>query len=255
MSDDVDYQMMLEALASDFLDECSDKLANVETYLQYLEQKTGNTSENIMIIKRDIHSIKGAGTPFGFPTISKLCHGLENYIETTSDHKNLNFTDVRVFIDGIASIVDERREPNEQEQEMLLKSLPSGRQQSGVMARTKGIGLLIMPLGLQRKIVGQELAQLGFKLTLEDDPLSALNTALILKPDFIIVSMINDRLSGVEISNMFHAANALRKIPFAVLSASDLDDLQDCPETTTFIHKGPTFTSDLLAFITASSSL
>ena len=254
MSDDVNYQMMLDALASDFLDETSDKLEDIEICLQNLEQRSGKTSENITLIKRDIHSIKGAGAPFGFPTISKLCHGLENYIETTSNQENLNVTDVRVFVDGVASIVDERKEPDEHEQEMLLKSLPSGRQQSGVMALTKGIGLLIMPLGLQRKIVGQELAQLGFKLTLEDNPLSAFDTAFVLKPDFIIVSMINDRLTGIEIANMFHAANALREIPFAVLSASDVEDLQECPETTTFIHKGRTFTADMLAFVTASSS-
>jgi hypothetical protein len=207
----------------------------------------------MLIIKREIHSIKGGGTPFGFPTVSKLCHGLEDYLETTSNLENINFSDIRIFIEGISSIVEERQEPDVSEQEMLLKSLPSGRQQTGLMAITKGVGLLIMPKGLQRKIVGQELAQLGFKLTLESNPISAIDTALVLKPDFVIVSMVNKRLTGVEIANMFHAANALRKIPFAVLSASNVEDLGNAPKATTFIHKGATFTKDMLNFINVSS--
>jgi len=249
MSDDVDYLMLMQALAGDFLDESADKLEEIEQSLKNLEQKNGREEDNILLIKRDVHSIKGGGVPFGFPTVSKLCHGLENYFETTSDHHNFNISDIRIFVDGIASIVEERREPDEQEQEMLLKSMPSGRKQSGRMAIPKGFGLLIMPSGLQRKIVGQELAQLGFKLTLEDNPVTAIGTALVLKPNFVIVSMINTLLTGVEISRMFHGADTLKKIPFAVLTAGDVGDVHDVPDLTTLIHKGPTFTQDLLKFI------
>lgn len=227
----------------------------IERNLDDIHSGTGIAAESLLLIKRDVHNIKGGGTPFGFPSISKLCQGMEDYLETTSDQQNVNVFDLAVFVDGIRSIVFDRKEPDLQDQEMLLKSLPSGRQQSGKMAITRGIGLLIMPKGLQRKIVGQELAQLGFKLTLETNPITAIDTALVLKPDFVIVSMVNDKLTGIEIANMFRAATALRETPFAILTAAKLKDITDPPESTNFIHKGVAFTANLLKFVNAASDL
>ncbi len=253
MADEADFLMMIEALSHEFLEECQEKLDRIEGCLDDIHSGTGIVDENQMLIKRDIHSIKGGGGSFGFPTISKLCQGLENYLETTSDNQNINVFDIAIFVDAIRSIVFDRKEPDAQDQEMLLKSLPSGRQQSGKMAITRGVGLLIMPKGIQRKIVGQELAQLGFKLTLETNPIAAIDTALVLKPDFVIVSMVNEMLTGPEIANMFHAATVLRHMPFAILTAGNINDLDDAPESTTFIHKGMTFTKDLLMFVNAAS--
>lgn len=249
MSDDADFEMMMQALAGDFLDESSDKLGQIEGILENIRNQIGNTGDNFLLIKRDVHSIKGGGTPYGFPTISKLCHGLEDYLETTSDPNNIDVADVQIFVDGIGSIISERREPNEDEQEMLLKSLPSGRKQSGSSSLTRGVGLLIMPKNLQRKVISQELAQLGFKLSLESEPVSAIDMALALKPDFVIVSMINERLTGIEIVNMFMAAKVLRSKLYAILSADELSGFSDFPANVTLIKKGKTFSRDVLEFI------
>ncbi len=249
MSDNADFEMMMAALAGDYLDETTHKLDDIQESLDDIDRQIGIREENLLIIKRDIHSIKGGGIPFGFPTISKVCHGLEDYLETTSDDDNINVSDVQIFIDGIRSVISDRAEPEELDQEMLLKSLPSGRKQSGKMAITQGVGLLVMPKGLQRKIISQELAQFGYKVTLEESPIMAIDMALVLKPDFVIVSMVNERLSGIEIVNMFHSAHALRHIPFAIFTANEMLDMSDCPETTTIIQKGPTFTQGLLKFV------
>jgi len=249
MPDDADFEMMMQALAGDFLDECADKLMQVEENLDNLRNEAGRPGDSILRIKRDVHSIKGGGTPYGFPTISKLCHGLEDYIETTSDPNNVDVTDLQIFIDGISSIIHERKEPSEDEQEMLLKSLPSGRKQSGGTSIAKAVGLLIIPKNLQRKVISQELAQLGFKVTLESEPVAAIDTALVLKPDFVIVSMINERLTGIEIVNMFMAAKVLSSKFYAILSADDVKQSPELPNNVSLIKKGRDFSRDLLTFV------
>jgi len=249
MSDDANFEMMMQALAGEFLDESLDKLEQAEECLDNIRNKSGNPADNLLQIKRDIHSIKGGGIPYGFPTISKLCHGLEDYLETTSDQNNINVDDIFTFIDGVRSIVHERKEPDADEQEMLLKSMPSGRKQSGVTSITRGVGLLIMPKNLQRKVISQELVQMGFKLTLEDEPVRAIDTALVLKPDFVMVSMVNERLTGIEIVNMLMSAKALQSKLFAILSADDVDQFPALPTNVALIKKGRTFSKDLLEFI------
>ena len=75
-SSDPDLQMILAEMRQDFIDNTRDKLEVVEEEIEAIRTGTGNTEQNILEIKRIIHSINGAGGSFGFPTFSMVAHGL-----------------------------------------------------------------------------------------------------------------------------------------------------------------------------------
>ncbi|MGB0671260.1 MAG: Hpt domain-containing protein [Rhodospirillales bacterium] len=250
MSDyDADYQMLLQEMATEFLEESSDRLEHVEGCIGNIVKGVGHKAENILEIKRDIHGIKGAATPFGFPTISQICHALESFIEASDSIEVIKPEDLLAYVDAIASIVQECREPDAKEKEMLLKSLPTGRSQSGSKAAYVGACILIMPKNLQRKIISQELSQLGLKLALETDPVAAINTAIDMRPEYIVTSMVNDRLSGPEIAHIFRSIRRLDNTKIAIFSSGAKDEgAMDLPSACSIIKKGPDFAHAVLTF-------
>lgn len=252
METDADMEMLLADMRFEFIEETRDRLERVEQQIAQIESRQGKVENALLELKRDIHSVKGSAAPFGFPIITKIAHGLEDYLDTTGDITNVAAEDLRIFVDTIADVLDAGDEPEDELKEMMLKGLPSGRTQSGKHRLAKGTIILLMPGGVQRKIIGQELAQLGFKVTILDNPIEALDTVLILKPDFMITTMVQPRLSGVEMARVLSVIDATSALKVAILSSSMPDagdDPEDLPGNATLIHKGPTMTRDLMAFL------
>jgi len=249
---DADMEMLLADMRFEFIEETRDRLERVEWQIRQIESRQGKLEDTLLELKRDIHSVKGSAAPFGFPTITKIAHGLEDYLETTGDVTNVVAEDLRIFIDTIADVLDSGDEPDDQLKEMMLKGLPSGRTQSGLQRLSRGTIVLLMPRGVQRKIIGQELAQLGFMVTILDNPVEAIDTILVLRPDFMITTMIQSSLSGLEMARVLSVIEATKNLKVAILSSflpGDVDIPVDLPGTAVVIHKGPDMTRNLMAFL------
>jgi len=252
LNHDADMEMLLADMRFEFIEETRDRLERVEWQIRQIESRQGKMEDTLLELKRDIHSVKGSAAPFGFPIITKIAHGLEDYLETTGDVANVAAEDLRIFIDTIMDVLDSGDEPDDQLKEMMLKGLPSGRAQNGLKSLPRGTIVLLMPKGVQRKIIGQELAQLGFMVTILDNPVEAIDTVLVLKPDFMITTMVQPSLSGLEMARIFSVIESMKKLKVAILSSSMTgeDDVPvDLPKKTTLIHKGPHMTRNLLAFL------
>jgi len=252
MNNDADMEMLLADMRFEFIEETRDRLERVDGQINQIESNHGKQEDVLLELKRDIHSVKGSAAPFGFPTVTKIAHGLEDYLETTGDQANIVAEDLRVFIDTISDVLDAGEEPDDQLKEMMLKGLPSGRTQSGKHILSKGTVVLLMPKGVQRKIIGQELAQLGFMVTILDNPVEAIDTVLVLKPDFLITTMVQTRLSGLEMARILSVIDAASMLRVAILSASmpgEADAPDDVPSNAIIIHKGPAMTRNLMAFL------
>ncbi len=252
MNNDADMEMLLADMRFEFIEETRDRLERVEQQIDQIEARQGKMEYVLLELKRDIHSVKGSAAPFGFPTITKIAHGLEDYLETTGDQANVAAEDLRIFIDTISDVLDAGEEPEDELKEMMLKGLPSGRTQSGKQQLSKGAIVLLMPKGVQRKIIGQELAQLGFMVTILDSPVEAIDTTLILKPDFLITTMVQPRLSGIEMARILSVIDSMAKLKVAILSSSlpgEANVPDDLPDSATIIYKGPDMTRNLMAFL------
>lgn len=243
--------MILADIRQDFIVNTRDKLDDLEEEIEALRSGSDHAENHILEVKRVIHSIKGAGGSFGFPTISKVAHGLEDYLETSGDVSTVTSEDLMVFINTITDILISGDEPDEQLAHMMLRSLPTGRRQSGVRALDKGSAVMIMPRGVQRKIIAQELAQLGYKVAILDKAIEAIDMALTLKPDYVITTMALERMTGVELAWALQMFEATRKVQVAVVTADEIttETLESLPPLTTLIKKGPRFSLELMAFI------
>ncbi|WP_084005598.1 Hpt domain-containing protein [Magnetovibrio blakemorei] len=250
-STDPDLEMILADMRQEFIEHTRDKLELVEDEIEALRSGTGDCERNILEIKRIIHSIKGAGGSFGFPTISKVAHGLEDYLETTGDVSTVAGEDLLVFVNTITDILISGEEPDTDLAHMMLRSLPTGRRQSGVRALDKGSALMIMPRGVQRKIISQELAQLGYKVTIVDNAIEAIDMALTLKPDYVITTQVLERMTGIELAWVLQMFKMTRSVKVAVVTADEISDeaLESLPPHTTLIKKGPRFSLELMSFI------
>jgi len=250
-SSDPDLEMILADMRRDFIEGARDKLDAVEDEIEALRFSADNAENHILEIKRIIHSIKGAGGSFGFPTISKVAHGLEDYLETSGDVSTVMTEDLVVFVNTLTDILVSGEEPDEDLAHMMLRSLPTGRRQSGVRALDKGSAVMIMPRGVQRKIISQELAQLGYKVSILDKAIEAIDMALTLKPDFVITTHALERMNGIELAWALQTFQATRKVQVAVVTADDISNemLESLPPHTTLIKKGPRFSLELMAFI------
>lgn len=248
---DPDLEMILADMRQEFIIETGDKLEEIEQVVGQLRERQGNHENNISEIKRLMHTIKGGGGSFGFPTVSKVAHAFEDYLETTGDITNIAPDDVLLFSDAIASILDAGVEPDDTHANMMLRSLPTGRGQAGRHMLDKGVSLLIMPRGVQRKIIAQELAQFGYKVHIVDDPIRALDMALTIEPDFIIATMAMERVDGLELAWVLSVIAKTRDIKCAVVTADEVTDdlLAAAPPKATLIHKGPRFAPELMKFI------
>lgn len=252
MDNDADMEMLLADMRFEFVEETRDRLERVEGQIDLLETRQGKMEYVLLELKRDIHSIKGSAAPFGFPIITKIAHGLEDYLDTTGDQANIAAEDLRIFIDTISDVLDAGEEPDDQLKEMMLKGLPSGRTQSGKQRLPKGSIVLLMPKGVQRKIIGQELAQLGFTVSILDNPVEAIDTILVLKPDFMITTMIQPRLSGIEMARILSVIDSTAMLKVAILSSTmpdEADTPDDLPDNAIIIHKGPAMTRNIMAFL------
>jgi len=250
-SSDPDLHMILADMRQDFIEGARDTLETVEDEVEALRSGLGNPDNHILEIKRIIHSIKGAGGSFGFPTISKIAHGLEDYLETSGDVSTVAAEDLMVFVDTLTDILVAGEEPDDELAHMMLRSLPTGRRQSGVRALDKGSALMIMPRGVQRKIISQELAQLGYKVAILDAVIDALDMALTLKPDYLITTQALERTNGIELAWVLQTFEATRHVKVVVVTADEIstDMLESLPPRTTLIKKGPHFSLELMAFI------
>jgi len=255
-SSDPDLEMILADMRQDFIEGARDKLEAVEDEIEGLRFGADGAENHILEIKRIIHSIKGSGGSFGFPTISKIAHGLEDYLETSGDISTVTAEDLLVFVNTLTDILVAGVEPDDQLAHMMLRSLPTGRRQSGVRALDKGSAVMIMPRGVQRKIISQELAQLGYKVSILDKAIEAIDMSLTLKPDFVITTHALERMTGVELAWALQMFQATRHVQIAVVTADDITNqmLESLPPRTTLIKKGPRFSLELMSFIRQGES-
>ena len=85
--------------------------------------------------------------------------------------------------------------------------------------------LLVMPMGVQRKLVGLELASIGFDVSFIDTPTQAIQVTFAVKPHAILSSQELSEFSGSELAAVFKAIKSTSKIPFVILTSHKKDSM------------------------------
>jgi len=249
--EDADLSMILADMAAEFLDSCEDRLEEIDNALDRLRSSNGTSANDVLEIKRHIHSLKGLGTTFGFSSISLLAHALEDYFEALFEADENGIHDVQHFVDRMREVADSRVNWADTTVAQIIHDMPLSAKRRTV--RKDGVALsilVLMPKGLQRKIVASELSQFGFRVLTAENSIDAIEKALRLRPDLFMASLILDDLTGQELAGIFYAIKSTSENPFLLVTSTDMDEQErsDLPPNVSVLRKGPSFAKDLMAF-------
>ncbi|MDH5772811.1 MAG: Hpt domain-containing protein [Rhodospirillaceae bacterium] len=240
---------IMASLRQEFIETASDQLAHIEHLLEGLESGGQFNDDELFSIPRNIHNIKGQGATFGFPTIGRTAHLLEDYLESAGGVRVEIIRDIHVFIDLMTKILDAGKEPDDIEAEKILSSLPHfnlAKEYSAQKLNDVQV-LLAMPPGLQRKVVSRELLSCGFRVIRAYDALEAISVALSFAPDIVMVNRDFAPFDGVELAKVFSDIEKLSDIHFVIFSGFEKGDphLEKAPENVSIVVKRNDFTEML----------
>ncbi len=245
---DAKIESVMRQLGLEFVDATQDMIGEIDGLLDRMRRDERGDAA-FMELRRIIHSIKGQGGTFGFPLITQVAHMLEDYIETLTELNTRAIDDIQAFIDKISSILDSPTQPTGLAAETLLETLPNTRAPEFSNQIVKDLrALVVMPKGIQRKIIGQELVSCGFRLNFASTALDGLETALAFPPDIVFASMEIQGFTGGELASVFHEIQSLKGAKFIVLTSYDMDDsrLKRLPIETGIIRKDADFAEQLV---------
>jgi len=244
----IDSDGIFSQLRQEFIDSSRDQIEEIETKLNRIDTGAGTAEEELLSVQRNIHNIKGQGATFGYPLTGRVAHMLEDYLENARKIEAENITHIRSYLDLMTDLIATGESIADANPQRLLNALPTGQVVTFSTQQIHDINvLLVMPAGLQRRLVAKELLSCGFRVMRAYDGLEALSTAVDLAPDIIFVNYDIGPFNGRELANMFAAVEDLRDIHFVLLTSyeSDSDKLQDLPDNISVVQKRTNFTESI----------
>lgn len=253
MNSDADLEMILADMRQEFLESCEDRLTEIEAALARMRSKQGNKENDASDLKRHVHSIKGGGGSFGFSSLTLLAHALEDYLETSREIGPDQVFNIQLFIDRMQGIVDSAVNPSDDETASVIRGLPLRGLKKNPRLESPTVVLLLMPKGIQRKIMSRELAAFGFKLVIANGSMEAIDLALVHKPEIVISTMQIDRLTGLELGRVLATLDATKHARMLLMTADGRRSLegQEIPHSIMVQKKGTNFSETLIRFLTS----
>ncbi|MBT4889142.1 MAG: hypothetical protein HON65_06275 [Rhodospirillales bacterium] len=235
---------ILAQLSQEFIESARDQLDDIDNRIEDLEANKSTAEDVLIHIKRNIHNIKGQGATFGFPMTGRVAHMLEDYLINMEDSQTVNITDIRIYMQVMTDLLSTGDSLASDDPQGFLRSLPTGREAGFSSQETRDIAiLLVMPSGLQRKMMATELLSCGFRVMRAYDSIEAVSVALDIVPNVVFVNYDMTPFNGRELSNVYAAIDELRDIRVVLLSSYGEGDerLQNLPDSVSVVKKDKNF--------------
>lgn len=231
---------IMARLTQEFVETARDQLEDVETRIDWLDSGRDMDEDSLFDIQRNIHNIKGQGATFGYPIIGRIAHLFEDYIENSGGVHRENVKDMRIYIEIMMSMLSTSSSFSVDETDVLLRQLPTGKPKSFSDQVRRGVDvLLVMPNGVQRKLVAQELLSCGFNVNRAYNAIEALEAALDVAPDVVFVNNDITPFNGCELARVFNNIDRLKDIHFVLLTSYEHGDvhLAGLPDNVSVVEK------------------
>jgi len=253
MPNSSEVEAFIEQIKNEFIETTTERLNTVDDLITAI-MEDNNAEDALAEFLRHIHSIKGQGATFDFPTVTTVAHKLEDYVETASEHSIAQLRDIQRFVDIIRKIIEAGKDPDEAEITSILAGLPvtaKSFDEVEAFSDQKPIQdvqmLLVMPKSTQRKIIGKELAACGFQVANVDTPVDAIKYAVDHNPDIIIASRIMQQMGGKELARVMSEIDVTKDCHIVVATSEEVsaNDMDGMPPSTKVVHKGSDFVPNL----------
>lgn len=246
-----DLEAALSRLKQDFIEGSLEKLDGIDDIIDNIYNDRGERGDQFFQMQRDVHSIKGSAGTHGMHLLTLVAHRLEDYIEACPRLNKEQWRGVQLYIDEMRHLVDLGKDPSEQERDDILHRLPHAQQEVvefSTQKKKKVTVLIVMPPGVQRKLIGKELASCGFDLSFTDRPVEAIRLVMDLKPDAVLSNQEFRNMTGSELANVLSSIKLTSQVPFALLTSSDIE-ADSLPKSAHIVKKGETFVSDMTEYL------
>lgn len=236
-------------MRDEFLADTADKLEDVNEYIQAIADQSGRFEDTMLSIRRITHSIKGNAGSFGLPTVSRIAHTFEDYIDVMRGEGRAEPSGLSFYVDTIAEIIQTGKEPDEDAADAILRSLPAPTPASvEPLDGEPRSAILAMAPSVQRKIIAKELIQAGIRVIHVDDAIPAIDMALSLRPELMVTGMQYRRMTGLEIAKALGAFERMQNTKVIVLTSDPAKCTPaDQPANSKIVLKGPKFAKDMKA--------
>ena len=226
-------------LSQEFLVDAADTLGQLGILVS--ETIGGNVDGGYALstIRREMHTLKGLGSSFGYPSLSVIAHRLENYMLDLETLEKRQLEDILKFLDRMQEIAENGDEPDDERVSQIVRALPAkGAAKEDFQAVSDQEILLIAGSRIVGLAVEGELAKRGYRVVTIDSPIAAFEMAIRTRPDMIIASALMDKISGVDLARALKAMTPTRDIPFALLTSFDAShpELRNLPEDVALVH-------------------
>jgi len=232
----LDVAALMEQFRIEFLDGGRERLVILRGILDSLAAGGANAAQHAEF-RRQLHTLKGQAGSFGYPSVTHIAHKLEDFLESAGKLSDENLGELERFVDEIGRIIESGIEPQPEETEALLRSLPSFQQHHAIQVN----GMVVMPRGTWRELVGHELAARKSTLQFADNGLTAFSLALTMPPDLVVASMELSDMSGLELARIFAGVARTAHARFVILTSQEKDFSGMLPENVTIMHKTAQF--------------
>lgn len=196
-----------------------DWLGRVEIQLDGVRKKRNSATDVMSDLRREVHSLKGNGTSFGFPTVSVVAHRLENYVAGLPQLDDAAIHDILVYFDRMRDILEGGDDGDENAAE-IVRTLPVRGADTPPAATGPALEVLLIPSTpiIGRAVEGEFRLQ-GCRVTTLHKPFEAFELAIRVRPDLVVASAVLKDVNGTDLAVAFRAMTATRNIAFALLTS------------------------------------
>ena len=249
MNPSVETDAILSRLRQEFIETSVEFLDSIDTSLVSIADERIDSSSDIEELQRVVHTIKGQGTTFDFPAITRIAHRMEDYMESAAAWDTETSRGLGKFTDALRDILESGDNPNDSELRAILGHLPVNSQE--ILAEQQGRrvvrALLVMPQSMQRKLVAQELASCGFQMITASTPVKAIGAAVATTPDVILATEVMAEMSGHELLSVFDQIDKIKNCHLVLMTSQPAGQAgeEKLPEGVVVLHKSDHFHEDL----------
>jgi len=239
---------MVANMAQDFLADAVSILGDLGVLISETKAGKVDTGYTLQTVRREIHTLKGQGGSFGFPSITAIAHRLENYLHDLQTLTPRQMDDALVFIDRLQEIADAGANPDDDEVSRIVRSLPAKGAAKDDFQETSGLEILLVAGSrIVRRAIEGELNKRGFRVVTVASPIDVFESAIRTRPDMIIASAVMDKISGIDLARALKSMTPTRHIPFALLTSFDEShpELRDLPDDVSLVHHDRDISAEL----------
>lgn len=234
---DFAFEDVFATLRAEFRIDAQDCLAQLEGDLERVRKKTVTASSALSELYREIHTMKGSGSSFGYPTLTVIAHRLESYITGISGLDDTSIDDILIFLDRMRDILE--NDDDDEKTADMVRALPV--HSVARMPDIDGPDLEVL-LAPSTPIIGRavegEFKLQGCRVTMLNNPIEAFAMAIRTRPDVVVASAISKDISGADLAAAFRAMKPTQHITFALLTSFPRShpELRDLPEEIVLIR-------------------